>query len=151
MKVSFTTEGGSDLTKRLQELPRAVSVKAQRDALMAGAEPMRSEMAIRAPRSDGPGPHMADHIVAVPVAAGRLETVSTGHDAAVEIGPERRFFYGYFAEYGTVKQSATPFARPAFDNQAQTSLGVITGKLWDAIRRALPQSFGGRSATGRNL
>jgi len=161
MRVSVTLQGSADLMKRLRELPEAVGVSVQRKALIAGAEPMRAHAAALAPRdSQSSGPHLADNIViGVPPkrklkAAGlsAAEEDILGAGTIVEVGPALTpsdHFYGYFIEYGTIHHEAKPFMRPAFDAQKQTSMNVILASLWAAIRKALPQSFGGRSTTGR--
>jgi HK97 gp10 family phage protein len=159
--VSVTLQGSADLMKRLRELPEAVGVTVQRNALIAGAEPMRAHAAALAPRdSQSSGPHLADNIVIGVQSKRKLKTAGFsaaeedvfGAGPVVEVGPALQpsdHFYGYFQEYGTIHHAAQPFMRPAFDAQKQTSLNVVLASLWAAIRKALPQSFGGRSVTGR--
>lgn len=154
MRVSYTITGAADLAKRLRELPKAVGAKVQTQALIAGAEPMRREASSRAPRGSGTGPHLADDIVIGTVSARRLESQGRGDQTVVEVGPSKRphdHFYGYFQEFGTVHHRARPFMRPAFDLQARNSLNLALMAMWTAIRKALPQSFGGRSAGAGNL
>lgn len=148
MKIDMTLQGGTDVVHRLQQLPEALSVKVQRDALRVGAEPMRASAQALAPRGTIP-PHIHENIVIGPAKKG-LDDVSDDN-VTVEVGPERKFFYGYFLEYGTVKMSARPFMRPAFDTQAPASLAVIGRELWAAIRKWLPTSFAPSSNTGGGL
>lgn len=141
MKVGLKVQGGDDLAKRLQELPRAVSLRVQVRALTAAAEPMRAHAERLAPRSDGPGPHMADHIVIAPVSGRKLETISTGHDAAVEVGPAKAFFYARFPEFGTAHSPSQAFMRPAFDAQSGKSLNIAAAFMWEAIRKMDASAF----------
>lgn len=164
MRIAVSLQGSADLQKRLLELPKSLSMSVQRQALIAGAEPIRAHAASLAPRDEQAGPpHLADHIVVGVQSARKLR--SAGLSAAeediaasgltVEVGPALQpsdHFYGYFQEFGTVHHPAQPFMRPAFDTQARASLNLVLASLWAAIRKALPQTFsGGRSATGGGL
>ena len=144
MKASFSLSGGPDLAKRLQQLPDALSRDVQLAALKAGAEPIRAAAAVKAPRSHGPGPHMADDIVIGVTSAAKLEKQGRFTETVVVVGPSHTphdHFYGLFQEYGTAHHAAQPFMRPAFDTEAQASLARILAALWAKIRKALPQSF----------
>lgn len=135
MKTTFTVQGGRDLERRLRELPDGMSRKVQVSALKEGAEPMRAKAAELAPRSDE-APHMADHIVVSELSQRDRDAISAFDDVVVAVGPERKFFYGYFLEYGTAHQPAQPFMRPAFDTKAQTTLGMLASLLWQRIKRS---------------
>lgn len=150
MKVNVALSGFQDLRKRLDELPHAVSRKVQVQALKKGAEPIRAMAASLAPRSEGAGEHLADHIIVAVPSESRLGDEGLFDTAAVEIGPARRFFYGLFQEFGTAFQPARPFLRPAFDSQTGRSLNIVLSEAWAAIRKALAFG-GGRSTTGGNL
>lgn len=134
MKVSVKLHGGPDLIGRLDRLSRAASKRVQRNALLAGAEPIRAEAAALAPRSALGAPHLADNIV-TGVARGQ-----DGDETLVEVGPAagaggNDFFYGHMQEFGTVKAPAQPFMRPAFDQKAPTALRVILNHFWAALKR----------------
>lgn len=145
MKISMTFEGGTDLVKRLNSLPAVLSLKVQRDALAAGAEPIRAMAASLAPT--GPdAPHIAENIViGIPHWTRRNPSPDVSdNDAVVAVGPQKNFFYGFFWEYGWVKHpTAHPFMRPAFDTKAPESLAIIGRVLWEALRKVLPGSIGG--------
>lgn len=151
MKINLTITGASDLAKRLEQLPAAVSRTVQVNALKDGAEIIRARASQLAPRSAGPGPHLADDIVIGTISAARLERQDRGNEVVVEVGPSLKphdHFYGYFQEYGTIHHPAQPFMRPAFDTGAPTALNRILSSLWKAIRKALPTSFSGSTPTG---
>jgi HK97 gp10 family phage protein len=59
-------------------------------------------------------------------------------DVAVHlwIGPDRKHFYGFFGEFGTVHQSERPFMRPAFDHHAKGVIDGLSVELWKGIERA---------------
>jgi len=149
MNVSMTFSGGQDLAKALNALPAAVSMKVQRDALRLAAEPMRAEAAALAPR--GPdAPHIAENIV-IGIPGKGLADVSD-EAAAVAIGPEKKYFYGFFWEFGWIRHVAHPFMRPAFDTKAPESLQIIGRELWNAIQKATARIFSQQAqATASNL
>lgn len=105
-------------------------------ALKKGAEPIRDMAESLAPvdLSGGP-PHLADNIVVAAASSRSLDAEGLFDAVAVEIGPRQSTFWGYFQEYGTVKQQASPFMRPAFDSQRSLSLQIVASELWAAIRR----------------
>jgi len=150
MKVNVTMTGAQDLRKRLDSLPHALSRKVQVQALKKGAEPIRAMAASLAPRSEGSGEHLADHIIIAVPSESQLGDEGLFDTAAVHIGPARRFFYGSFREFGTAFQPARPFLRPAFDSQTGRSMNIVLAETWAAIRKALAIG-GGRSTTGGNL
>lgn len=125
----MTVHGGEELATRLNALPPKLSRKVKRQALIAGAEPIRAEMGRLAPR--GPeAPHLADSM-----------TISTARsqeeqEEAIKVGPARDQFHGFFQEWGTRRHAAQPFARPAFSAKAPEALGIIGARLWDALRKA---------------
>ena len=149
-RFSMKIEGGKELAANLRALPASVSQPIIIRALKDAAEPMRVRMGQLAPREPG-APDIADNIgISV---ANRIGDVGGGrweakHDQefAVAVGPTKSFFYGIFLEYGTIKMSARPFMRPAFDSTVQTSLTILAQRLWDAIRGQQPASTMGRNA-----
>lgn len=149
---TFKVAGFKELEDALRQLPEEIAGKVLRQALRTAATPMAEDAASRAPRSDDPGPygHMADSIkVRLLKAAGgitdRLEegdareaTGVGGEDLEVHlwIGPDRKHFYGFFGEFGTVHQSERPFMRPAFDRNAEGVISTLQVALWKGIERA---------------
>ena len=147
-RFSMKVTGFKELGAALRALPTSVSQPIVINALKEAAEPMRVRMGQLAPREPG-APDLADNIgISV---ANRIGDVGGGrweakHDQefAVAVGPTKSFFYGIFLEYGTVKMSARPFMRPAFDSTAQTSLTILSQRLWDAVRGQQVMSTLGR-------
>jgi HK97 gp10 family phage protein len=133
MKMKVRIEGGAALARTLNALPDKVSKSVRMQALRAGAEPLQQTMSQMAPRRPGP-PDMADHIVVSAVRKGGVTSIISDEDtSAVAVGPEKKFFYGFFQEYGTVHHAAQPFARPAFDATVNQSIGIIMKALWAAL------------------
>lgn len=130
MKGSLRFEGGKELAAALARLPQSVSKKVCIDALLEAADPMVAVARRIAPREPG-APDLADNIEARAVSGGKdgLPTVAWG--------PLKDFFYGYFLEFGTVRMSARPFMRPAFDSQMDRSLDILRRRLWEKLSSGL--------------
>ena len=136
MEISVSLTGLETLLQNLlRELPEALDTPTLRRALLAAGAPMRAGMEAMAPRGDDP-PHLADNILIKPLSPSELEAV-TDDAAGVEIGPDKRFFYGYFWEFGTVKLPARPFARPAFDAHQGETLRILEERLGAELLKAL--------------
>jgi HK97 gp10 family phage protein len=147
MKVNVKLTGGQDLVRRLRERPAAVGKRTQLNALRKAAEPMRATMEQLAPRDEqANAPHLADNIVV----GDRSLTKAGEGEVIVEVGPQLQpsdHFYGFFQEFGTAFHPATPFARPAFDQNTGKSLNIVLAEMWTSIRKFL--GSGGRSTSGR--
>jgi HK97 gp10 family phage protein len=141
--MNFELQGVSEVIRNLakvdKNLPRAVQLRALRMA----AEPMRVTATQLCPRSNLTKEHMQDHIIVEPVAATALE------EAAVELGPEKRFFYANWIENGTSHSRAQPFMRPAFDQNLDVSMRLLGQLLWIAMTQGLTTNAQPRDASGR--
>jgi len=141
MITNFKLEGAAELLRRLKDLPKAVQRPTVIETLKASAEPMRRGMAQRINRSNKRHAHLADHIVVAP-ARGKKDEITVAVGPRADLSHRARFL-----EYGTVRMSARPFARPAFDTQGGRAIGATVQELWHAIKRAV----GSRSTSGGGL
>lgn len=141
--VTMRFEGGKELDAALKSLSTRVSRKIQREALYDAAEPMRRAMAAKAPRGDPRPPNLKDTLT---ISDAREEGAQ-----AVAVGPSKAAWYGSFQEFGTANHPAQPFARPAFDEKAETALQILAREIWTAlasrgvsrsVRRDIPISGG---------
>lgn len=67
------------------------------------------------------------------VAVGPARLLTGAHSVIGRDGSHRTIgysFYSLFQEFGTIHHAAQPFARPAFDETAKTSLGIIGKAAW---------------------
>lgn len=117
---------GDDIARALAQLSQRASRTVLREALLGVAEPMADDMGRGAPREPGQ-PDLADNIQFGPTRVGEQGDVSVG------IGVPRSFFYDWFQEYGTVKQSAHPFYRPVFDSQVNRTITNIGDAIWTEL------------------
>ena len=114
MPIDFS--GDADFIKTMQKKAQKLESKAEKTRILkAGAEPIRKSMEQKAPRSEIGGDHMQDNIIISDIKEGDF----------VEIGPEKKFFYAPFQEFGTVNQSAKPFAEPAYLESRKESLQAM--------------------------
>jgi HK97 gp10 family phage protein len=139
MTVKMSLTGGAELARALNAVALTVRRRALHEALRVAAEPMRQRMSDLAPRRP-PHPDLADHIITSPaVKIGRIEggrgRAREATEAAIAVGPRKDFFYGIFLEYGTVKMSAQPFMRPAFDSTRDEALTILKDELWALMEK----------------
>lgn len=93
---------------------------------------------LRADTGDG-GRHLADAI--------RVYDRKPEEDLVkVTVGYPKRFFYGHFLEWGTVKMVRRPFLRPAWDAHKTDFLRVFSQELWKSIQRSLKGQGAGKGA-----
>jgi HK97 gp10 family phage protein len=118
-RLTFT--GGKALSAALNQLSTRVSRRLQLEALTEAAEPMRRAMHDKAPVETG---RLKKNMV-----INRSRGID-GQEAAVAVGPARGTFYGSQQEFGNKHHAAQPFARPAFDENADRSLRIIKDALW---------------------
>jgi HK97 gp10 family phage protein len=157
MKIGLESQGLAELARTLNALSQAVRRRRLYALLRPAAEPMRARMSELAPRH-APAPDLADNIgispaLKLPSASGGDSERADEFQAAIAVGPTKGFYYGLFLEYGTVRQSAHAFMRPAFDSSAEDSLAIIRRGLWDLMLDVIPESAGSTtpSAGGTGL
>ena len=130
MNFRFKISGASETAAVLRRLPGAVSRKVLVKAARAGANVFRDEAKKRAPPAHPdhdrlhPGlPHL-EKAMRVKVVEARPNRVTlAAHTGAA--------FWGNYKEFGTARQAADPFMRPAFDAGAGAALkatGTVLGK-----------------------
>lgn len=165
-KTSIRIEGLRELDEALGELSKATARNTMRRALTSAAEPMRAEAERNAPRETGqlansiaisaqigrkndPGKaafaetmrgggtrtQARQALIAANRAAGVGESF-----AEVYMGPrasnKRNSIKAIVQEFGSVKQVAQPYMRPAFDSQARTVLSRIGSELKTEIDKS---------------
>lgn len=152
--VTIKIQGLDELQKKLEELPRDVAKRGIRASLREGAKRIAEAMAAHAPRDTG---FLALHF--------GIRTKMFRNDLAGSafIGPEGHIDYpehgGYrtkendrgkkyqvgriavvrvarFLEFGTTKTAKQPFMTQAFEDQKESALAAIVGKLRDFLEKA---------------
>lgn len=124
-------EGMKELNKALKQLPDKLQERAIKNAMADGARAIRDEAKRRAPVDDG---DLRDSIVVSRTVQvkGRRQSVKGGVVIGIKGAPR---FYAHIAEFGTSRQTAQPFLRPAFDAKQEEALKRIGPKLGKEIEK----------------
>lgn len=119
--------GEKELMRKLTQLSTAMATGILEKAVLDGAEVYEEGMRRR-----------------VPTRTGRLKKSITKETTkkspvmvTVDVGPGKGGFYGLFLEFGTRKMAARPFMRPAFDEDKEEVVAVVSAKLKASIMAAI--------------
>lgn len=145
----FKVDGLSELSRRMSELSDKLEKKVARQAVAAGANVIKAAAKKNEQRHNKTGELQAaidtrrnkqdSHqgtesrdIGVFKVSGGVYGNTRRNRQLgragrAVEVDPPS--FYWRFLEFGTVKQAATPFLRPAFDNNIIPAIAAVSAKL----------------------
>lgn len=132
--LTVKVTGAREMEQLLGRLGKALPAKDIVADLLVAVRPM-----VEAARNNVPlGPpaiHLRDNVGATPV-PGVPGKVAIGAFRILKIG---EIFYGRYLEWGTVKQSATPWLRPAFDSTRESVISrlvsLIRGRVLAAVKR----------------
>ena len=150
---SVQVQGLDQLAKALRELPQRVARNGLRAAVYAGAKVIRDEAKLQAPVATGdlganqppPGTLKRSVIMKqIPELSGAQKqtffvTVRHGkkyRKQGKKGNLSQDAWYWRFVEFGTVKMSARPFLRPAFDMKKHEAVTVIKNRLAQRIEQA---------------
>ena len=128
-----------------EELPKATATNVQKRALMRAAEPIERDAKQNAPYKTGLLKEKID-------IGSKLSPRQKGQhkkESKVEVfvGPPS-MARGIVAEFGSIKQTATPFMRPAWDANKRTAFDTIKEMLTEEIEKARQRIL---RKTARNL
>ncbi len=129
MLSSMQVKGLRDLDKALSGLGAAAGGRALVAALKDAAEPVHADMLANAPESEGE------------LKSGIKKRAKKGKgqgktSAKVSIGTHKKHFHAAIAaEYGTEKQTPTPFIRLALERNWQKSASIIRYALKKRIQQ----------------
>ncbi|ELB2829359.1 hypothetical protein QNF05_002016 [Vibrio alginolyticus] len=138
---SWSVSGLKELEKALTELGQKAGLKALRKASRQAMGGVQLSMAMGAGyNSDSPdGEHMRDSIK---ISTKKLDSKHGGKDNALatRVGPSKKHSQKAIAqEYGTAKQAADPFMRPAlYENRhriVRTFRTVLATEIQKAIKK----------------
>jgi len=130
MAKNFTVENPQGLTDALRALDNVASESVLRQAAVAGARVIFSEVKVRVPvghktwesekQKHYPG-FLRDALL---IAFDKEESVE-GKLASYVVTWSKDAFYGRFLEFGTSKMAARPFLRPAFEAKKQAAAAAV--------------------------
>ncbi|MCV6612442.1 MAG: HK97 gp10 family phage protein [Amphritea sp.] len=140
-------EGLQDLERQLVALGAKDGLTALRRAGRAAMEPVKDQMERTAPfderkdkraqSDDAPAEHLRDSIK---ITSKRQDKRKGGKNNAitVRVGPSKKHAAkALWSEYGTEKQPAKPFMRPALYDNRHTALSTFKNKLAFEIARII--------------
>lgn len=151
VKTGMTFSGGAEIAANLALLPVKMRKKIMRSAAVAGAQVVKKRAAEIA-KAKG----VIDTGATIRNIAGKVNKATSEDYLQINIGvrhgqirdEKRRAkkqgravkdvddpWYWRFTEFGTSKQAARPFMRPAFEESRERVLEVVSQKLKEGIER----------------
>ncbi len=115
-KAGAEVRGDDELVRKLQGLARKATAAQARAALMAGALPIQTAAAQKAPVLTG---NLRRSI--------HTETAETSDGVVARIGTNVE--YGPAQEFGSSRNRAQPYLRPAYDERKGEAMGEIERAL----------------------
>lgn len=132
-KVTYVMSGLKELENTLRQIPKAMGRRAGLNALRSGGEPIAKAARAMVPVDEGDLRESID----VTTRLSRSQTGDKGALAPVEMyvgpGPHPQ---GVLQEFGTYKEPAQPFLRPAWDAERIHTLDIIGTSLGIEIDKA---------------
>lgn len=133
MDITMQFPSGKDFDRLLSEMEKKVGIKVLRDAGRAALAVVEADMKQHAGYDEkGTGEHMRDSI--------KIRSTSQINDeryatvVTLKVGPSKQHHMKALAqEFGTVKQVAKPFIRPALDYNKPQVLKVLAIELRYAL------------------
>ena len=118
--------GAKELDKLLKMLPQRMSRKIVRAALRKAARPMLKDAKAGIPKKSKQNSGKTRRDL-------KIRNIPNSKPLAVAIAGSRakngRDYIMRFLEFGTVKQTARPFLRPAFDKNAEKALRILVEEI----------------------
>lgn len=122
--MAVGVRGFVELDRVLATLPDVVQVSVLGAAVAKGGEIIRAGAEARAPRRTG---ELAGGMT--------MEIEATRGGVTAHVGPGKEQFWGLFQEFGTVRQAAQPFLRPAIDEDGPEAVQVLGDALGAGVER----------------
>lgn len=131
--IRMEVTGLDELEQQLIALGEKVGAKVLRDAGVEAMKIVEEDMKQHAGYDErSPGPHMRDSIK-IRTRKGTKKYAATV--VSIRVGPgDEHYMKASPQEFGTVKQVASPFIRPALDYNVDRVLSVLTTEIRNAIQ-----------------
>ncbi|URF02967.1 MULTISPECIES: HK97-gp10 family putative phage morphogenesis protein [Cupriavidus] len=129
-RKNFEVENAQALRDTLLALDTVASESVLRQAAVAGAREIFTEVKLRAPVDKGiyegkHGPHPPGFLRSHIIIAYDDEVSVPGRIASYLVTWSKEAFYGRFLEFGTSKMAAQPFLRPAFEAKKGAAAAAV--------------------------
>ncbi len=134
----FHMEGAKELEKVLKDLPKGVHKNMLKAGLRRAAKPIARDAKQAAPKDTGAA---AKSI--------KVRTMTrTNVPAAISIGPESKYWWLRFHEFGTSVLKARPFLRPAWERNKVAARDSFIKETFNALEmfaaRLKKQAYAGK-------
>jgi len=146
--ITAKVQGLSELSAALKQLPPNIGRNVLRGAAGAGASVIRKEARLRAPIYTGPMAegHPPPGTLKRAILQSQQRALSSLVQQTFHIGVRagrqnnsnsggRNAYYWRWVEFGTVKMTAKPFLRPAFEVKKQAAVEAIRAYLLQRLPR----------------
>jgi len=145
--MTIQIEGMKELDDRLQKLQRKAQKKVLRKALAAGGRVIVKDAKKRAPVGKGKKAGKLKKAISakatvrsgggrpIKVPSGEIIYVKSKAESSINIGFDRKAFYGQFHELGTSRIPARSFLRPAMDTQKDAAVNAFKSIMAAAIEK----------------
>ncbi|VVE49393.1 HK97-gp10 family putative phage morphogenesis protein [Pandoraea terrigena] len=139
MAKSFSIQNPEALADAIRSLDDVASESVLRQAAVAGAREVFSEVRLRAPVDLGiyegkqgmhPSGFLRDNIL---IAYDKEQSVE-GRIASYLVTWSKDAFYGRFLEYGTSKMAARPFLRPAYEATKTAAAAAVDAVIQAKVK-----------------
>tara|TARA_B110001454_G_scaffold176591_1_gene168764 strand:+ start:120 stop:530 length:411 start_codon:yes stop_codon:yes gene_type:complete len=134
MQTKIKLIGMREVEKALARVKGATAKNKSRKILREAGEPIARDARARAPRDEH---DLVDSIDVSPVlnkAQRKLHPKRSFADVEMHIGAGVR--HAILPEFGTFKDAAQPFMRPAWDANKMDTLDFIGARLWQEVEKA---------------
>jgi len=138
--ITVKVTGLKELDKELRGLGEKVARKALRSAVNTGAQVIKKEAKLLAPKDTGRLSKKAIFVKRAREKGGKFKEV---YIVGVRTGrregeKNRNAFYWFFHEFGTKFLAARPFLVPAFETKKREAFEAIKNKLRSNIKKFAP-------------
>lgn len=130
MKVTVKTQGFKELERNLFRLKQATAKSVVRAGMRDALEPAAQLARQKAPVNEG------DLYESIDISTRAKPAASKQSDLEMYMGPGRNP-QAITQEFGTFKEPAQPFMRPAWDAEKEATLDRFGVFLWDRVTRAI--------------
>lgn len=137
--AKFRVQGESRLKRKLRKFPKEVTAELAK-AIEQGANELRTEMEVRAPKDTGRMSLAATAVLSKDRLAARVG-YSRDQPGFKRAWRSQHGFIALFKEFGTKGQPAEPFIRPAYRAKLASILDRIDGAVSGVLRKASSGNF----------
>lgn len=135
MKVTVKTQGFKEIEKNLFKLKQATAKSVVRGGMRDALEPAARLARQKAPVNEG------DLYESIDISTRAKPAASKQSDLEIYMGPGRNP-QAITQEFGTFKEPAQPFMRPAWDAEKEKTLERFGVFLWERVTKALAKIGG---------